>query len=65
MKASSSLDSHYGNAFEKSFHFPLCILPSHHATHQEPAQGQEEGPFPRPGQILTRGSQLSTFALAD
>lgn len=65
MKASSSLDSHCSNASEQRFHFPLRILPSHHAIHQELAQGQEEGPFPRPGQILTWGCQLSTFAPAD
>ena len=65
MKASSSLDGHCSNAFEKRFHFPLHILPSHHATHQEAAQGQEEGSFPRPGQMLTWGSQLSMFAPAD
>jgi len=65
MKASSSSDGHCSNAFEKRFHLPLRILPSHHAMHQEPAKAQEEGPFPRPGHILTQGSQLSMFAPAD
>lgn len=65
MKASSSLGSHCSNAFEEGFNFPLRILHSHPGTHQEPAQEQEEEPFPRPGQTLTQGSQLSTVAPAD